>query len=83
MQRFPQIDENSSTHFPSYRSTDFISNDIPVTTTPTPVQQTTKCDIPITINRSRSCSGGRKNTTLPSTLTRKGILSNKHKSNYL
>jgi hypothetical protein len=72
MQRFPQIDENSSTNFPPYRSTDFFSNDIPVTTTP---KQTTKRDIPITIVRSRSCSGGRKNTASPPALTRKGTSS--------
>jgi hypothetical protein len=78
MQRFPQISENSSARFPSYRSTDFIGNDISI-----PVRQATKRDIPITVNRSRSCSGGRKNTTLPSVLTRKGTSVNKHKSNYL
>lgn len=69
MQRFPQIDENVSNNF---RSTDFITKNIPPTK-PKPVQQTIKQDITISINRSRSCSGGRKKTLSPPILTRKGI----------
>ncbi len=79
MQRFPQIDEHSSTHFRSSRSTDFISKDV-ATPIPQSVQQTTKPDIPINIIRSRSCSGGRKAPITPRALIRNGIFYNQNKS---
>ncbi len=73
MQRFPRIDENSSNNFGSYRSTDFISEDVTVSI-PKSVQQTRKRDIPINMNRSQSFSGGRNQTISTPTLIRKGIL---------
>ncbi len=78
MQRFPQIDENSSDNFPSYRSTDFISEDVTVLS-PKSVQQITKRDIPINMNRSQSFSEGRNKTISTPTLIRKGILYYKNK----
>jgi hypothetical protein len=73
MHRFPQIDENSLNNFRSYRSTDFIVRDIPISNQKS-VQQPTKRDIPININRSRSCSSGRNKAISPTTLIRNGIL---------
>ena len=78
IQRFPQIDENFSNNFCSYPSTDFISNDKTVTNQRS-VQQPTKRYIPININRSRSCSGGRNKAMSPPALMRKGILYNTKK----
>ncbi len=75
MQRFPQIDENSSNDFRSYRSTDFISEKsaTPIAKSATdPTPQPPKRDLSIIVNRSRSCSGGRNKTITPSVLTRKG-----------
>jgi len=76
IQRFPQIYENSSNNFRSYRSTDFVNKDFAVSNSK-PVQQTIKRDIPITINRSRSCSEGRNRGLSPPVLIRKGSLYSK------
>lgn len=67
MQKFPQIDENFLYDSRSYRSTDFMTKDIPVT------KSKRKPDISITINRSRSCSSGRNRTKSSTTLTQNGI----------
>ncbi|CAF3354043.1 unnamed protein product [Rotaria sp. Silwood1] len=74
-QKFPQIDENLSNNFRSCRSTDFIIKNVAVpnqASTVNSFQQTSKRDIPIHINRSRSCSGGRNRRKLPRVLIRKG-----------
>ncbi|CAF4391487.1 unnamed protein product [Rotaria sp. Silwood2] len=75
VQRFPQTDENLSNNFRSCRSTDLISRNIEkpnTTSTINSFEQTSKRDIPIQINRSRSCSGGRNKRRLPQVLIRKG-----------
>ncbi|CAF2883540.1 unnamed protein product [Rotaria sp. Silwood2] len=75
VQRFPQTDENLSNNFRSCRSTDLMSRNIEkpnTTSTINSFEQTSKRDIPIQINRSRSCSGGRNKRRLPQVLIRKG-----------
>ncbi|CAF0815215.1 unnamed protein product [Adineta ricciae] len=73
--RFPQIDEYSSDTSRSYRHTDFLSRriepSIPKSAT-NPTYQPYKREIPISIQRSRSCSEGRRKLISPSTLVRKG-----------
>lgn len=81
VQRFPQIEEIPTDNFRSYRSTDFITEKGPMTNVNSPMipcRESSGRDIPIHINRSRSCSGGRNKRKLQQ-LMRKGNFIYNHK----
>ena len=76
MQPFLQIDEGPSNYFRSYQSTDFINGNFEINKSRDATnssQQTPKKNIPIKINRSRSCSAGRNKTRSSRIVTRKSI----------
>jgi hypothetical protein len=73
MQRFPQLEENSTNGLHNsrpFRSTDYINTNIEV---PIVKSSTQKSTIPLGNGRARSCSGGRNQTISPPVLSRKGF----------
>ena len=83
MQRFPQIDESPSNNFRAYRSTDFFIENLEVTI-PKSTTNPPKRNVPVNLNRSRSCSGGRnRNNTTPQHLSEKVLYTNKNQPVYL
>jgi hypothetical protein len=74
MQRFPQLEENSSNglnNFRPFRSTDYIHTNIEI---PIIKPSTNQSSIPLGNGRARSCSGGRNKTISPPVLARKSSL---------
>ncbi|CAF2886029.1 unnamed protein product [Rotaria sp. Silwood2] len=78
MQRFPQVEENSTNvlnNSRSFRSTDYINTNVEVSITKSSANQTSQIQtsiIPISNGRARSCSGGRNKAMSPPILSRKG-----------
>jgi hypothetical protein len=86
MQRFPQLEENSTNALNNsrpFRSTDYMNTNVEVPIIKSSTNQTQKPSIPTGNGRARSCSGGRNKAMSPPVLSRKGILitKNNHKIN--
>ena len=74
MQRFPQLEENSTNglnHSRPFRSTDYINTNVEISITKSSTNQPTT--VPIGNGRARSCSGGRNKTMSPPIVSRKSI----------
>ncbi|CAF1147607.1 unnamed protein product [Rotaria sp. Silwood1] len=78
MQRFPQVEENSTNilnNSRSFRSTDYINSNNEISIIKSSTNQSSQIQtsiIPISNGRARSCSGGRNKAMSPPILSRKG-----------